>query len=94
MANNLQKNNGAIPGIRPGRPTSDFISRVISKITFIGALFLGVIALLPNILGAVSGIGNVGIGGTTIIIVVSVALETARNLESQMMMRHYKGFLD
>ena len=94
MANNLQKNNGAIPGIRPGRPTSDFISRVIGKITFIGALFLGVIALLPNILGAISGIGNVGIGGTTIIIVVSVALETARSLESQMMMRHYKGFLD
>ena len=94
MANNLQKNNGAIPGIRPGRPTSDFISRVITKITFIGALVLGVIALLPNILGAASGIGNVGIGGTTIIIVVSVALETARNLESQMMMRHYKGFLD
>ena len=94
MANNLQKNNGAIPGIRPGRPTSDFISRVITKITFIGALFLGVIAILPNILGAASGIGNVGIGGTTIIIVVSVALETARNLESQMMMRHYKGFLD
>lgn len=94
MANNLQKNNGAIPGIRPGRPTSDFISRVITKITFIGALFLGIIALLPNILGAASGIGNVGIGGTTIIIVVSVALETARNLESQMMMRHYKGFLD
>ena len=94
MANNLQKNNGAIPGIRPGRPTSDFISRVITKITFIGALFLGVIALLPNILGAASGIGNVGIGGTTVIIVVSVALETARNLESQMMMRHYKGFLD
>ena len=94
MANNIQKNNGAIPGIRPGRPTSDFISKVIGKITFIGALFLGVIALLPNILGAVSGIVNVGIGGTTIIIVVSVALETARNLESQMMMRHYKGFLD
>ena len=94
MANNLQKNNGASPGIRPGRPTSDFISRVITKITFIGALFLGVIALLPNILGAASGIGNVGIGGTTILIVVSVALETARNLESQMMMRHYKGFLD
>lgn len=94
MANNLQKNNGAIPGIRPGRPTSDFISKIIGKITFIGALFLGVIALLPNIIGAVSGISNVGIGGTTIIIVVSVALETARTLESQMMMRHYKGFLD
>ena len=94
MANNLQKNNGAIPGIRPGRPTSDFISRVIGKITFIGALFLGVIALLPTFIGAVSGIQNIGIGGTTIIIVVGVALETARSLESQMMMRHYKGFLE
>ena len=94
MANNLQKNNGAIPGIRPGKPTSDFISRIIGKITFIGAMFLGVIALLPTIIGAVSGISNVTIGGTTIIIVVNVALETARNLESQMMMRHYKGFLE
>ncbi|MBQ7874295.1 MAG: preprotein translocase subunit SecY [Oscillospiraceae bacterium] len=94
MANNLQKNNGAIPGIRPGKPTSDFISRIIGKITFIGAMFLGVIALLPTIIGAVSGISNVTIGGTTVIIVVSVALETARNLESQMMMRHYKGFLE
>jgi preprotein translocase subunit SecY len=94
MANNLQKNNGAIPGIRPGKPTADFISRIIGKITFIGAMFLGVIALLPTIIGAVSGISNVTIGGTTVIIVVSVALETARTLESQMMMRHYKGFLE
>ena len=94
MANNLQKNNGAIPGIRPGKPTSDFISRIIGKITFIGAMFLGVIALLPTIIGAVSGIQGVTIGGTTVIIVVSVALETARSLESQMMMRHYKGFLE
>ncbi len=94
MANNLQKNNGAIPGIRPGKPTADFISRIIGKITFIGAMFLGVVALLPTIIGAISGISNVTIGGTTIIIVVSVALETARNLESQMMMRHYKGFLE
>lgn len=94
MANNLQKNNGAIPGIRPGRPTSEFISRIIGKITFIGALFLGVVALLPTLIGAVSGIQNVGIGGTTVIIVVGVALETARTLESQMMMRHYKGFLE
>lgn len=94
MANNLQKNNGAIPGIRPGKPTSDFISRIIGKITFIGAIFLGIIALLPTIIGAVSGIQGVTIGGTTIIIVVSVALETARSLESQMMMRHYKGFLE
>ena len=94
MANNLQKNNGAIPGIRPGKPTSDFISRIIGKITFIGAMFLGVIALLPTVIGAVSGIQGVTIGGTTVIIVVSVALETARTLESQMMMRHYKGFLE
>ncbi len=94
MANNLQKNNGAIPGIRPGKPTSDFISRIIGKITFIGAMFLGIIALLPTIIGAVSGIQGVTIGGTTVIIVVSVALETARSLESQMMMRHYKGFLE
>lgn len=94
MANNLQKNNGAIPGIRPGRPTSDFITRIVGKITFIGALFLGVIALLPTLIGAVSGIEGVTVGGTTVIIVVSVALETARSLESQMMMRHYKGFLE
>ena len=94
MANNLQKNNGAIPGIRPGKPTADFISRIIGKITFIGAMFLGVIALLPTIVGAVSGIQGVTIGGTTVIIVVSVALETARSLESMMMMRHYKGFLE
>ena len=94
MANNLQKNNGAIPGIRPGRPTSDFITRIVGKITFIGALFLGVIALLPTIIGAISGIQGVTVGGTTVIIVVSVALETARSLESQMMMRHYKGFLE
>ncbi len=94
MANNLQKNNGAIPGIRPGKPTADFISRIIGKITFIGAMFLGIIALLPTIIGAVSGIQGVTIGGTTVIIVVSVALETARTLESQMMMRHYKGFLE
>lgn len=94
MANNLQKNNGAIPGIRPGRPTSDFITRIVGKITFIGALFLGVIALLPTLIGAVSGIQGVTVGGTTVIIVVSVALETARSLESQMMMRHYKGFLE
>jgi len=93
MANNLQKNNGTIPGIRPGRPTSDFISRIINKVTFIGAIFLAVVAMMPVIVGAVSGM-NVTIGGTTIIIVVGVALETARSLESQMMMRHYKGFLE
>ena len=93
MANNIRKNNGAIPGIRPGKPTSDFISKIISKTTVTGALMLEVIAILPIILGAASGM-NISMGGTSIIIVVGVALDTARSLESQMMMRHYKGFLE
>ena len=93
MANNIRKNNGAIPGIRPGKPTSDFISRIISKTTLTGALMLAVIAILPIILGAVANM-NISMGGTSIIIVVGVALDTARSLESQMMMRHYKGFLE
>ena len=93
MANNIRKNNGAIPGIRPGKPTSDFISKIISKTTVTGALMLAVIAILPIILGAASGM-NISMGGTSIIIVVGVALDTARSLESQMMMRHYEGFLE
>lgn len=93
MANDLQKNNGGIPGIRPGRPTSEFIARVISKITLIGALFLAVIAILPIGLGAVTKM-NISLGGTSILILVGVALDTMRQLESQMMMRHYKGFLE
>lgn len=93
IANNLRKNNGAIPGIRPGRPTSDFISRVLSKITLIGAIFLGIIAVFPIMFGAISGV-NIAIGGTSILIIVNVALETVRTLESQMMMRHHKGFLE
>lgn len=93
MANNLRKNNGTIPGIRPGKPTSDFISRVISKITLVGALFIAAVAILPIFLGNVAGM-NLSLGGTSIIIVVGVALDTVRQLESQMMMRHYKGFLE
>ncbi len=93
MANNLRKNSGTIPGIRPGKPTSDFISKVISKITLIGALFLAAVAILPILVGAVAKM-NIALGGTSIIIVVGVALDTVRNLESQMMMRHYKGFLE
>jgi preprotein translocase subunit SecY len=93
MANNLRKNSGAIPGIRPGKPTSDFISRVISKITLVGALFIAAIAILPIIMGNVAKM-NIALGGTSIIIVVGVALDTVRQLESQMMMRHYKGFLE
>ena len=93
MANSLRKNNGAIPGIRPGKPTSDFITKVISKITLVGALMLAVIAILPIILGNVAKM-NIALGGTSIIILVGVALDTVRSLESQMMMRHYKGFLE
>ena len=94
MANNLKKNNGAIPGIRPGKPTSDFIARIISKVVLIGALFLGVIAILPIVFGALTGMGGLSLGGTSILIVVGVAIETVRQIESQMLMRHYKGFLE
>jgi preprotein translocase subunit SecY len=93
MANNIRQNNGAIPGIRPGRPTSDFIAKIVSKITFIGAIFLALIAVAPIGMSAISKM-NIGLGGTTVIIVVGVALDTVRQLESQMMMRHYKGFLE
>ena len=93
IANNLKKNNGGIPGIRPGKPTSDYVQRVLSRITLIGAFFLGIVAVLPIALTA--GVGmNIALGGTTILIVVGVAVETSRQLESQMMMRHYKGFLE
>ncbi len=94
MANNLRQSNGTIPGIRPGKPTADFIAKILSKITFIGALFLAVVALVPIIYGSLSGMGSLSVGGTSIIIMVGVALETVKQLESQMMMRHYKGFLD
>jgi preprotein translocase subunit SecY len=94
MANNLRQSNGTIPGIRPGKPTSDYIAKVLSKITFVGSLFLAFIALMPIIFSAASGMRNLSIGGTSILILVGVALETVKQLESQMMMRHYKGFLD
>jgi preprotein translocase subunit SecY len=89
---NLQQNGGFIPGIRPGRPTSDFLNRVVTRITFIGGLALAVLALLPIILSGVFNM-KVNFGGTAIIIVVGVALETVKQIESQMVMRHYKGFL-
>lgn len=93
IANNIKSNNGAVPGIRPGKPTVQFISKVIHKITLVGALFLGVIAVFPIILANVTGI-NISLGGTSIIIVVGVALDTMRQLESQLTMRHHKGFLE
>jgi preprotein translocase subunit SecY len=94
IANNLRQSNGGIPGIRPGKPTSDYIQRVLSKITLVGAFFLGVIAIIPIIASRVdSNLSSLSMGGTTILIAVSVALETTRTLESQLMMRHHKGFL-
>ncbi len=94
MANNLRDNNGAIPGIRPGKPTEDFINKILYRITLIGALFLAVIAIVPIIYGNVAGMASMSMGGTSIIIMVGVALETVKQLENQMLMRHYKGFLD
>ena len=99
ISNNLKRNGGFIPGFRPGRPTSDFISRVLNKITLFGALYLGIVAILPLIADKISTavtkqVTTLGIGGTSVIIVVGVALETVKALENQMLMRQYKGFLD
>ncbi|MBE6719737.1 MAG: preprotein translocase subunit SecY [Ruminococcaceae bacterium] len=111
MANNLRKNNGVIPGIRPGRPTSDYIFKILSRLTLIGALMISAVALFPIVYSLIcaaaipgnpdatdvisqNGGMSISLGGTSLIILVGVALETVRQLESQMMMRHYKGFLD
>ncbi len=93
ISNNLKRNGGFIPGFRPGRPTSDFIARVLSKITLFGAIYLGIVAILPLIADKFTTV-NLGIGGTSVIIVVGVALETVQALENQMVMRQYKGFLE
>ncbi len=94
VANNLKKNGGFIPGFRPGKPTADFITKVLNKITMFGALYLSVIAIAPIITGNLFGYNSLAIGGTSVIIVVGVALETVKQLEAQMLMRHYKGFLE
>ena len=94
VANNMKKNGGFIPGFRPGKPTSDFIAKVLNKITMMGAIFLAIIAALPLILSNIPSLGALGIGGTTTLIMVSVSLETVRAIEGEMMMRHYKGFLE
>ena len=94
MANNLKQNNGTIPGIRPGAPTAEFIKKILSRITLIGCLFLAFIAEFPLLYSKFTTMGSLSMGGTSIIIIVGVALETAKQMESQMMMRHYKGFLD
>ena len=86
--------NGFIPGFRPGKPTADFILKVINKITLFGALYLAIVAILPIIVGNIIGNSSLAIGGTSVIIVVGVALETVKAMEAQMLMRHYKGFLE
>ena len=93
ISNNLKKNGGFIPGFRPGKPTADFIKKVLNKITLFGALYLGIVAILPLIIGRIVDVSTLSIGGTSVIIVVGVALETVQSLESQMLMRQYKGFL-
>ncbi len=96
VSNNIKKNGGFIPGIRPGKPTSDYISKILSKITLIGAIFLGFIAAFPMVLNLINSsmFGSIAFGGSSLLIVVGVALETCREIEAQMTMRHYKGFLD
>ncbi len=95
ISNNLKKNGGFIPGFRPGKPTADFIKKVIGKIVVFGAVYLALVALLPIVAGKLAPVvNNLAIGGTSVIIVVGVALETVKALEAQMLMRHYKGFLD
>ena len=96
VANNLKKNGGSIPGIRPGKPTADYIMKILNRITLIGALCLGIIAVVPMIANIISGnqLSGLAFSGNSIIIVVGVILETARDLESQLSMRHYKGFLE
>ena len=94
IANNLKKQGGFIPGFRPGKPTVDFIKKVLNKITLFGAIYLGIVAICPLLLGKIVGSSYLGIGGTSVIIVVGVALETVKALEAQMLMRQYKGFLE
>ena len=94
IANNMKKQGGFIPGFRPGKPTVDFIRKVLNKITLFGAIYLGIVAICPLIIGSILGNNSVAIGGTSVIIVVGVALETVKALESQMLMRQYKGFLE
>jgi preprotein translocase subunit SecY len=94
ISNNLKKNGGFIPGFRPGKPTADFIRKVLNKVTLFGAIYLGIVAILPLIIGKAVNYSSLAIGGTSVIIVVGVALETVQALESQMLMRQYKGFLE
>ena len=94
IANNLKKNGGFIPGFRPGKPTVDFIKKVLNKVIMFGAIYLGIVAVCPILIGKIVGNDSISIGGTSVIIVVGVAIETVKALENQMLMRQYKGFLE
>ena len=89
----MKRNGGFVPGIRPGKPTSDYINKILTRITLAGAIFIGIIAIFPMLLSIILDT-NISIGGTSLLIVVGVALETVKQIESQMLMRHYKGFLE
>jgi preprotein translocase subunit SecY len=93
IAENLQKNGGFIPGIRPGAPTNAFLNRVLTRITLVGALFLGTVAVLPWIASRITGVQTLFLGSTSLLIVVGVAIDTMRQLEAQLLMRHYEGFI-
>jgi len=95
ISNNLKTNGGFVPGIRPGRPTSDFISKILGRITMVGAIFLGIVAVLPIVVSVFQpSFRSLSLGGTSLLIVVGVVLETVEQLEAQMLMRHYTGFLE
>ena len=94
IANNMKKNGGFIPGLRPGKPTSDYISKVLNRVTWFGGFFLAAVTVLPIIAGNITGISGLWFGGTAVLILVGVALDTIKQVESQMLMRHYKGFLE
>ena len=99
VANNLKKNGGTVPGIRPGQPTADYIKKVLRRVTLIGAIFLMIVAGVPMIINCIASLfeitslSGIAFGGSSLLIVIGVALETARDIEAQMTMRHYKGFL-
>ena len=94
IANNLQKNGGYILGIRPGRPTSEFIGRTARRLNWFEALFLMVIVLLPSVMGLITNTQGIWFGGTAVIILVGVSMDIVNQMEAQLLMRHYKGFLD
>ena len=94
LANNMKKNGGFIPGIRPGKPTSEYIAKVLNRITWFGALFLAAISIFPYVIVWITGVSGVWFAGTSVLILVGVALDTVRQIESQMLTRHYKGFLE